>query len=80
MDLKQWLDGERGRYAALAQHLGISAGRMSQIADGGVPQKFMLAVRDFTAGAVSLEEMLHARTTVASRIKASGRSPAMSPA
>jgi predicted XRE-type DNA-binding protein len=39
MELKTWLDQERGRYAALAEFLGISAGRMSQIAVDGVPQR-----------------------------------------
>lgn len=62
MNLKPWLDEERGRYTALAAHLGVSIGRMSQIADEGVPNKYMLAVRDFTAGSVSLEEMVQART------------------
>lgn len=62
MDLKAWLDEERGRYTALASHLGVSVGRISQIADDGVPTKFMFAVRDFTGGSVSLEEMVEART------------------
>ncbi|MDA8522009.1 hypothetical protein [Acidovorax sp. NCPPB 4044] len=62
MKLKHWLDQERGRYASMAQHLGVTAGRMSQIADDGVPNKYMLAVRDFTAGSVSLEEMVADRT------------------
>ncbi len=62
MNLKSWLDAERGRYTALAVHLGVSGGRVSQIADDGVPTKYMLSVRDYTAGAVSLEEMVEART------------------
>ena len=62
MKLKAWLDEERGRYTALANHLGISVGRASQIADDGVPPKFMLSVRDFTGGMVSLEELVEART------------------
>lgn len=62
MNLKQWLDKERGRYAALAAHLGISASRMSQIAEDGVPDKYKLAVRDFTKRAVSLESLVQART------------------
>ena len=62
MKLKTWLDAERGRYTALAAHLGISVGRASQLADQGVPTKFMLAVRDFTGGEVSLEELVEART------------------
>lgn len=62
MKLKPWLDEERGRYKALAFHLGVSGGRISQIVDDGVPTKYMFAVRDFTGGAVTLEEMVEART------------------
>lgn len=61
MNLKTWLGEERGRYAALAAHLGVSAGRMSQIADDGVPNKYMEAVRDFTRGVVTLESMVRER-------------------
>ncbi len=60
--LKVWLDEERGRYTALALHLGVSTGRVSQMADHGVPPKFMLMVRDFTKNAVSLEALVSART------------------
>lgn len=62
MELKPWLDEERGRYGALAAHLGVSVGRISQIAVSGVPVKYMQAVRDFSDGAVSLEEMVDVRT------------------
>lgn len=62
MNLKTWLDEERGRYTALAAHLGVSVGRVSQMADNGCPTKFMLSVRDFTGGGVSLEELVEART------------------
>ncbi len=62
MELKPWLDEERGRYGALAQHLGVSVGRISQIAVSGVPVKYMQAVRDFSGGAVSVEEMVEERT------------------
>ena len=67
MDLKTWLDQERGRYTALATHLGVTVGRVSQIADEGVPAKYMLAVRDFTRSEVQLESMVLARTPNASR-------------
>lgn len=60
--LKAWLDEGRGRYTALAAHLGVSVGRVSQMAKDGVPPKDMLAVRDFTTGEVSLEAMVVART------------------
>lgn len=60
--LKAWLDEGRGRYTALASHLGVSVGRVSQMAKDGVPPKDMLAIRDFTKGEVSLEAMVSART------------------
>ncbi|MBT2326084.1 hypothetical protein J7E62_27525 [Variovorax paradoxus] len=62
MDLKTWLQAERGRSAALASHLGVSRGRVSQMADDGVPPGMMFKVRDFTACEVSLEELVAART------------------
>ncbi len=58
MNLKQWLSGERGRAAALAARLGVSRGRVSQMADEGVSKTHLLAVRDFTNGDVTLEELL----------------------
>ena len=64
--LKAWLEDERGRFTALASHLGVSVGRVSQMADDGVPDKFKIAVRDFTEGKVSLEAMVIARTPPAS--------------
>lgn len=57
MDLKNWLNQERGRATALASHLHLSLGRISQIAEEGVPKKYMLRVRDFTGNAVTLECM-----------------------
>lgn len=65
MDLKTWLDAARGRYTELARHLDVTVGRVSQMADDGVPPKFMLQVRDFTGGDVTLEEMVKARTPAA---------------
>lgn len=62
MDLKPWLEAERGRHAALAAHLDLSPGRITQMADDGVPAKYMLIVRDFTGGAVTLEEMVAQRS------------------
>lgn len=64
MELKKWLSAERGRHKDLAAHLGCSPSRLTQMADNGVPPKFMLCVRDFTDGAVSLEDMVIARTPV----------------
>jgi hypothetical protein len=62
MNLKHWLNEERGRYTALAAELGVSVGRVSQMADDGVPPKYMLAVRAFTKDAVSLESLVQDRT------------------
>lgn len=62
MKLKSWLSGGRGRATALAKHLNVSLGRMSQIASDGVPVQHMPAVRDFTSGEVSIEEMVEERT------------------
>lgn len=62
MELKTWLDAGRGRATALAAHLDLSLGRVSQMADTGVPPKYMLAVRDFSKGEVTLEELVKART------------------
>ena len=62
MNLENWLGAERGRQKALAAHLGLTVGRISQMADGGVPPKYMLAVRDFTNGQVTLEALVQART------------------
>lgn len=57
MELKNWLNQERGRATALSAFLNVSLGRISQIADEGVPKKYMLRVRDFTGNAVTLECM-----------------------
>ncbi len=62
MKLKTWLDEERGRSKALADHLDVTPGRITQMADDGVPPKYMLSVRAFTRGSVSLEDLVAART------------------
>jgi len=64
MKLKSWLTAERGRTVALAKHLGVSKGRISQMADSGVPPKYMIAIRDFTAAEVSVESLVEDRTPV----------------
>lgn len=58
MQLTQWLDREKGRTAALAAHIGVSPSAVSQWRSNGVPVVHMKAVRDFTDGAVSLEELV----------------------
>lgn len=65
MKLKAWLEAERGRHKALASYLGVSPGRLTQMAQSGVPAKHMLAVRDFTSGDVTLEEMASERAAQA---------------
>lgn len=62
MKLKIWLLAERGRTVSLARHLGVSKGRVSQMAEVGVPPKYMLAIRDFTKAEVSLESLVEDRT------------------
>jgi len=58
MDIKTWLDADRGRTVALAQHFGVTQSAISQWRDNGVPTARMKAVRDFTGGVVTLEDML----------------------
>lgn len=63
--LQTWIKAERGRASALATHLKVSRSRISQMAEAGVPVPYMLAVRDFTAGSVTLEDMVATRTLAA---------------
>lgn len=58
MNISQWLDAETGRNAALSAFFNVTPGAVSQWRTTGVPSKYMKAVRDFTGGDVSLEEML----------------------
>ena len=58
MNISQWLDAETGRNASLAAFFNVTPGAVSQWRTTGVPSKYMKAVRDFTDGEVSLEEML----------------------
>lgn len=58
MNLKQWLEAERGRHAALAAYLNVTPGRVTQMAEDGVPKRHMLAVHNFTKKAVTLKAML----------------------
>lgn len=61
MNLKDWLSQGKGRHKALTRELRLSPGRITQMAQSGVPAKYMLAVRDFTDGVVTLEEMAEER-------------------
>ncbi len=58
MNLQTWLDEEWGRSARLARHFGVTPGAVSQWRRQGVPLARMKAVRSFTQGEVSLEDML----------------------
>jgi len=58
MNLSDWLNAERGRAAAIAAHFGLTQPAVTHWRTKGVPKKHMVAVRDFTGGEVSLEEML----------------------
>lgn len=60
MDLNTWLDAEdgKGRLTRLATHFGLTRSAVSQWRTNGVPPGRMKAVRDFTEGAVTLDEML----------------------
>lgn len=64
MTLPEWLDGERGRLVAMAAHFKVTMSAVTQWRLNGVPRDRMIGVRDFTDGAVSLEEMVaHIRPT-----------------
>lgn len=58
MKLALWLDAERGRLTKLAAHFGISQSAAYQWRTRGVPVDRIKAVRDFTGGAVTLDDML----------------------
>lgn len=58
MDLTSWLEAERGRATRLAAHFRVTQSAISQWRVKGVPVAHMRAVRDFTGGDVTLEEML----------------------
>jgi DNA-binding transcriptional regulator YdaS (Cro superfamily) len=58
MNFPSWLDADRGRLTAVAAHFGLSQSAVSQWRTNGVPPGRMKAVRDFTDGAVTLDEML----------------------
>lgn len=58
MDFPNWLDAERGRQTRVAEHFNVTPSAVSQWRQNGVPPDNMLAVRDFTGGEVTLEEML----------------------
>lgn len=58
MKITDWLDADRGRLTAMALHFDLTQSAVSQWRENGVPRARMKAVRDFTGGQVSLDEML----------------------
>lgn len=58
MKLNDWLEAEKGRAASLAAYLQKTPAAISQWKTNGVPVSLMRAVRDFTAGEVTLEDMV----------------------
>jgi len=58
MKLPDWLDAEPGRLTRLAEHFGLTLGAVSQWRGNGVPVWRMKAVREFTGGQVTLDEMV----------------------
>lgn len=49
---------QTNRIAALARHFGLTQSAVTQWRSNGVPVRRMKAVRSFTGGEVTLEEML----------------------
>ena len=58
MNFSDWLKAEDGRAASLATHFAVTPSAISQWRTNGVPPSKMKAVRDFSGGVVTLEEML----------------------
>ena len=70
MELFEWLDAEDGRSAALAAHMGLTRGAVSQWRDVGVPVDHMESVSAFTDGVVTLPAMLAHRIECGKQRKA----------
>lgn len=60
MNFSEWLEAEKGRGAEVAAHFSVTPAAVSQWKTNGVPLAHMKALRDFTGGAVSLEELVPA--------------------
>jgi hypothetical protein len=58
MKLREWLDGEQGRAVAMARYFDVSKQAVHKWAEGYVPRNLMAEVRDYTHGAVRLEDMI----------------------
>lgn len=73
MNITEWLEAEKGRSAALASHFGKTPAAVSQWKRNGVPLDLMKRVRDFTGGAVTLEEMVPEPAVIAAEPAAAGQ-------
>ena len=62
MKLPDWLDAEKGRTKAVADHFGVSLSAVTQWREG-VPRERMRGLFALTEGAVSYEDMLPAPPT-----------------
>lgn len=60
MQLKDWLEAERGRATAMAEHFGVNKTAVFGWKVNGVPPDRMRAVQEFTQGAVTLDDMVPA--------------------
>jgi hypothetical protein len=58
MTLSEWLSQESGRMTAMAERFGVNKTAVWGWKVHGVPTARMKAVRDFTGGAVTLEDMV----------------------
>jgi DNA-binding transcriptional regulator YdaS (Cro superfamily) len=58
MKFTEWLDEVEGRNAKVAEKFDVSPGAVTQWRTRGVPKVYMLQLRKFTKGKVSLEEMI----------------------
>ena len=57
MKFSDWLDAEKGRAKAVADHFDVTASAVTQWREG-VPRERMRPIHALTGGAVSYEEML----------------------
>lgn len=57
MKFSDWLDAEKGRTKAVAEHFGVSLSAVTQWRDG-VPRERMRDLHSLTAAEVGYEDML----------------------
>ena len=58
MDITTWLELEKGRLSAMADFFDVTPSAVTQWKTNGVPGAKMKAVRAFTRGCVTLDEMV----------------------